>query len=186
MFNHIENESIFGKNNHFYFWFDMKKIIFILTLATVMSGTIHSQVNGSAIGLRAGYDAQEISYQQPFGQTIRLELTLGANTFGRNLRGKLCRGICLNGLFQWVNDLSSLSTGLNWYLGLGTTVLNHGSLSRSLYGTGAMGQIGVEYNFISRWQLSLDYRPGWYWLPGAGNIYRFSWNAPCVGVRYHL
>jgi len=186
LFNHVEYASIFGKNNNFYFWFDMKKIIFFLALSTVLSGTIRSQVSGSAIGLRAGYDAQEISYQQPLGQTIRLELTGGANTLGRNKTGKLCTGICLNGIIQWVNDLSSLSTGLNWYLGLGTVVLDHGSFSHGLYGTGAMGQVGVEYNFNFRWQLSLDYRPGWYWLPGAGNIYRLSWNAPCVGVRYRL
>ena len=164
----------------------MKKIILLLTLATVMSGTIHPQVNGNTIGLRVGYDAQEISYQQPLGHATRLEFTLGANTFGRNQLGKLCRGIGLNGLFQWVNNLSSLPTGFNWYLGIGAAVLDHGSVSRGLYGTGVMGQIGVEYNFNSRWQLSLDYRPGWYWLPGAENIYRYSWNAPCVGVRHRF
>ena len=100
--------------------------------------------------------------------------------------GKLCRDIGINGLFQWVNDLSSLSTGLNWYLELGAAVLDYGSLSRGLYGDSALVQIGVEYNFNPLRQLSLDYRPGWYRLPGAGNIYRYSWNAPCVGVRYRL
>jgi len=100
--------------------------------------------------------------------------------------GKLCRGVGLNGLFQWVNDLSFLSTGFKWYIGVGANVLDHGSVSKGMYGTGAMGQIGVEYNFNSPWQLSLDYRPGWYWLPGAGNIYRTSWNAPCVSLRHKL
>ena len=61
--------------------------------------------------------------------------------------GKLCMGIGINGLFQWVNDLSSLSTGLNWYLELGAAVLDYGSLSRGLYSIGTMVQIRVEYNF---------------------------------------
>jgi len=54
------------------------------------------------------------------------------------------------------------------------------------YGAGVTGQVGVELNFDSPWQLSLDYRPGFYWLPGTGNIYRMSWNAPCLAVRYRL
>jgi hypothetical protein len=162
----------------------MKLKIFIIFLLTFLSGQIYPQDHGRAIGLRVGYDAQEISYQPGISHDFRIEFTLGANTFGRNRLGKLCRGIGLNGLFQWVNDLPSLSTGLHWYLGLGTTVLDHGSLSHGLYGTGVLGQIGVEYNLNSSWQISVDYRPGWYWLPGAGNIYRFSGNAPCIGVRH--
>ena len=164
----------------------MKKIILILSFAMGFAVSLNSQENKSLIGLRLGYDAQEISYQLPLVRTIRLELTLGANTYGHNQAGKLCRGVGLNGLFQWVNDLPFLSTGLKWYLGVGANVLDHGSVSRGLYGTGIMGQLGVEYIFNSPWQLSLDYRPGWYWLPGAGNIYRMSWNAPCVSLRHQL
>ena len=164
----------------------MKKIILLFIFATGLTVSLNSQEISNTLGLRLGYDAQEISYQLPLSAAFRLELTAGANTYGRNPAGKICRGVGLNGLFQWVNDLSSLSTGLNWYLGIGANVLDHGSISRGLYGTGAMGQIGVEYNFNSPWQLSLDYRPGWYWLPGAGNIYRFSWNAPCVSLRHQL
>jgi len=164
----------------------MKKILLLLVLSTLHAASINSQENRSTLGLRLGYDAQEISYQLPLGHVTRLELTLGANTYGRNEAGKICRGVGLNGLYQWVNDLSSISTGLKWYLGVGANVLDHGTVSRGKYGAGAMGQIGVEYNFNSPWQLSLDYRPGWYWLPGSGNIYRTSWNAPCVSLRYHL
>jgi len=164
----------------------MKKLILLLAFESLICGSICSQNIRNTLGLRMGYDAQEISYQLPLVRTIRLELTLGANTYGHNQAGKLCRGVGLNGLFQWVNDLPSLSTGLKWYLGVGANVLDHGSVSRGLYGTGIMGQLGVEYIFNSPWQLSLDYRPGWYWLPGAGNIYRMSWNAPCVSLRHQL
>ena len=164
----------------------MKKIILVVALLSLMNSLLYSQDIRNTLGLRLGYDVQEISYQLPLGQAFRLELTLGANTYGRNEAGKICRGVGFNGLFQWVNGLSSLSTGLNWYLGVGANVLDHGSVSRGLYGTGVMGQIGVEYNFNSPWQLSLDYRPGWYWLPGSGNVYRMSWNAPCVSLRHQL
>ena len=164
----------------------MNKIIILLILALLSILSLCSQENKNTLGLRFGYDAQEISYQLPLSHATRLELTLGANTYGHNQAGKLCRGVGLNGLLQWVNDLSSLSTGFKWYLGVGANVLDHGSVSKGMYGTGVMGQIGVEYNFKSPWQLSLDYRPGWYWLPGAGNIYRTSWNAPCVSLRHQL
>ena len=164
----------------------MKKIILLFIFVTGLTVSLNSQEIRNTLGLRLGYDAQEISYQLPFCHTFRLEMTAGANTYGRNPAGKICRGVGLNGLFQWVNDLSVLSTGFKIYLGVGANVLDHGSVSKGMYGTGVMGQIGVEYNFNSPWQLSLDYRPGWYWLPGSGNIYRTSWNAPCVSLRYKI
>jgi len=164
----------------------MKKIILILVLVTGMSSALNAQTNGNAIGLRLGYDAQEVSVQFSLAMTHRLELTLGANTLGHNQAGLLCRGIVFNGIYQWVKDLSAMSAGLKWYLGLGAAVLDHGSLARGKYGAGVTGQIGVEYNFISPWQLSLDYRPGFYWMPGSGNIYRFSRNVPCLALRYYL
>ena len=151
-----------------------------------MVGTLNAQPVRNALGLRLGYDAQDISYQQHLGVSNRLELTFGLNTLGHNEAGVLCRGFALSGMYQWVNDLSSLSTGLKWYLGVGAAVLDHGSLTVGKYGAGVLGQVGVEYNFDSPWQLSLDYRPGFYWLPGSGNIYRMSWNVPCVALRYHL
>jgi len=164
----------------------MKKIILILLFTTSFAVSLPSQESRNTLGLRLGYDAQEISYQLPLSAAFRLELTAGANTYGRNPAGKICRGVGLNGLFQWVNDLSEFSSGFKWYLGVGANILDHGSVSRGLYGTGVMGQIGVEYNFKSPWQLSLDYRPGWYWLPGSGNIYRMSWNVPCVSIRHKI
>jgi len=164
----------------------MKKRFLMLAVITLLAGAMHSQPVRPALGLRAGYDAQEISYQQPLGHVTRLEMTFGVNTLGRTELGVLCRGFVLNGLYQWVNDLSYLSKGLRWYMGLGAAVLDHGSLKVGKYGAGVTGQVGVELNFDSPWQLSLDYRPGFYWLPGTGNIYRMSWNAPCLAVRYRL
>lgn len=164
----------------------MKRIISILALAVFSSGILYAQDMGKTIGLRVGYDAQEISFQLPLTNSHRLELTGGANTLGFNQANLLCRGIVMNGIYQWVKDLSGMSAGLKWYLGLGVAVLDHGSPTHGLYGAGVTGQIGVEYHFVSPWLLSLDYRPGYYWMPGSGNIYRFSLNAPCLALRYSL
>ena len=164
----------------------MNKRFLLLAVITLLACTLHSQPVRPVLGLRAGYDAQEISYQQPLSNTSRLEMTFGVNTLGRTELGVLCRGFVLNGLYQWVYDLTSLSNGLKWYMGLGAAVLDHGSLKVGKYGAGVTGQVGVEMNFDSPWQLSLDYRPGFYWLPGTGNIYRMSWNAPCLALRYRL
>ena len=164
----------------------MKKFTPLLVWACFMVGGLSAQVSEKTIGLRLGYDAQEIAFQQPIGNADRLELSLGVNTFAHNQAGKLCRGVGLNCVYQWVNDLTFVTKGLKWYLGLGAAVLDHGSLTVGMYGAGVLGQIGVEYSFHSPWQVSVDYRPGFYWLPGAGNIYRLSWNVPCLAVRYRL
>jgi len=157
-----------------------------MAVIALLTGTSYGQSIRPFLGLRVGYDAQEISYQQPLCHTTRLEMTFGVNTLGHTELGVLCRGFVLNGLYQWVNDLSSLTSGFKWYVGLGAAVLDHGSLKVGKYGAGVTGQVGVEMNFASPWQLSLDYRPGFYWLPGTGNIYRMSWNTPCLALRYHL
>jgi len=159
-------------------------MILILVLATTMAGILNAQVYRNALGLRLGYDALEITYQNTPGISDRLELTFGVNTLGHAQTGILCRGFVLNGIYLWVNDLSSVSARLKWVLGLGAAVLDHGSLTHGMYGAGVTGQIGVEYAFHSPWLLSLDYRPGFYWLPGSGNIYRMSWNSPSVDLRY--
>lgn len=157
----------------------MKKIILLLVFAALTADVLNAQ---KAIGLRLGYDAQEFSYQNSIGSDNRFELTLGVNTFDHNSSGNLCRGVGLNGVYQWVHNLSSVADGLNWYYGFGVAGVLHGGL----FGAGIDGQIGVEYNFNSPFQLSLDYRPGFYWLPDSGKVYRFSWNVPCAAIRYRF
>jgi len=166
----------------------MRKIVFLFAFVSVLAGALYARDDGKALGLRLGYDAQEISYQQSLGMTNRLEVTLGVNTFDHNQAGKLCRGAGLNGIYQRVYDLSSVMSGLNVYGGVGVAAVLHGEIPviGGQPGIGILGQIGIGYNFNYPLQLSLDYRPGAYWLPGAGNIYRFSWNAPCLAIRYRF
>ncbi|MFA7493874.1 MAG: hypothetical protein WCZ43_10215 [Proteiniphilum sp.] len=50
----------------------------------------------------------------------------------------------------------------------------------SSFAVGAVGQIGIEYKFKIPLQVSLDYRPGYIFVPDAWPIY----DAVCAGVRY--
>ncbi|MDO9154600.1 MAG: hypothetical protein Q7U47_13010 [Paludibacter sp.] len=145
----------------------MKKIIVTLALLVSIACAMNAQVDGKAIGLRFGYGA-ELSYQHPLGNANRLELDLGLSNWG----------IALNGIYQWVWDLSALSDGFNWYAGAGAAVGFH----QNFFGVGILGQVGIEYNFNIPLQLSLDYRPGIYVLPG----FHSSYDGICLGVRYRF
>ena len=151
----------------------MKKIIFTIALLASVICTTNAQVDGNAIGVRFGYGG-EISYQHAMGDANRLEFDLGLNSWNFGL----------SGIYHWVFDLSSVTDGLNWYLGPGVQL-------GSTYGTGIsnglllgiMGQIGAEYNFDFPLQLSLDYRPAIYVVrPSWRNI--GNYDGVCLSVRY--
>ena len=159
----------------------MKKIIMILTLLVGLSSAISAQGDGKAIGLRLGsgfgYGA-EISYQQPLSKANRLELDLGLNTWGFGL----------NGIYQWVWNLSELAEGFNWYAGIGAGIgtYNFGYVGNpngpSNFSIGALGQIGIEYKFEIPLTISLDYRPGIYFVPGIYSTY----DGISLGARYRF
>jgi len=150
----------------------MKKFILSLALAVSLVGALNAQSIGKAIGVRFGYGG-EISYQQPLGNTNRLELDLGFNG----------NGFGLNGVYQWVWNLSSVSDGLNWYAGLGAGVGSYNYyLATSHLNVGILGQVGLEYNFNIPLQLSLDYRPGFYFL----NSFYGSYDGICLAARYRF
>lgn len=155
----------------------MRKIILALTLAVSMFGIVNAQVEGKAIGLRfGGADANgaEISYQHPLGDANRLELDLGVNGWGFGL----------NGVYQWVWDLSDLADGFNWYAGVGAGLGNYKFKTNgdNELGVGILGQIGIEYNFDIPLQLSFDYRPGIYVVPH----YNGSYDGICLSARYRF
>jgi hypothetical protein len=160
---------------------NMKKFIFAMSLVISMIGTLSAQNNEKAIGIRFGFGG-EISYQQPLGKDSRLELDLGYNQFGFNAASSPSWGFGINGIYQWVKDLSALSTGFNWYYGFGGTLLTHSSF----FGVGVLGQIGIEYNFNIPFQLSLDYRPGIFLIPGTDNLLRPYAEGFCLAARYRF
>jgi hypothetical protein len=145
----------------------MKKVLLTLVLVVITSLVMNAQDLSKSIGIRFGYGA-EVSYQHPLGNANRLEADLGFNGWG----------LALNGVYQWVKDLSSLADGVNWYYGVGAAVGIH----NTYFGAGILGQIGIEYNFNIPLQLSLDYRPGIYVLPA----FHGSYDGICLSVRYRL
>ena len=148
----------------------MKKIILSLALVASLCFSMNAQDISKAIGIRGGNYNWELSYQNPLGNSNRLELDLGLYSgYGLNIAG----------VYQWTKSLSFVADGLHWYYGFGPEV---GLWSKSL-ALGICGQIGLEYNFNNiPLQLSLDYRPGWYFIPSS-----YHWNTgdgAAFSVRY--
>jgi hypothetical protein len=159
----------------------MKKVILMLSILLSLTNVLNAQVENKAIGLRLGsgfgYGA-EISYQQPLSKINRLELDLGLNSWGFGL----------NGIYHWVWDLSALADGFNWYAGFGAGIgsYNFGYVGNpngsSNFSIGAVGQVGIEYKFEVPLTLSLDYRPGMYFLNG----FNSSIDGICIAGRYRF
>ena len=159
----------------------MKKIILTLALAMSMVGAMNAQVVAAqvmdrAIGLRFGYGG-EITFQQPLGDAHRLEVDLGLTGYGFGLHG----------VYQWVWDLSTIADGVNWYAGVGGSIGsfyfgNDNFFNDKVFDVGILGQVGIEYNFTIPLQVSLDYRPGIYFLDGVSP----SYTGICLSGRYRF
>ena len=149
----------------------MKKIILTLALFAGMISAANAQVDGKAIGLRFGAGT-EISYQHPMGDANRLELDLGYGSWSV---------LGVTGVYHWVKDLSSITDGLNWYIGPGVS-LGYNSVWSGL-NVGIAGQIGAEYTFNFPLQLSLDYRPTIYVFKPSGSPFG-AYDGVCLSARY--
>jgi len=159
----------------------MRRLFFFIALGFSLLSITSAQNIDKAIGLRLGtgfgYGA-EISYQQPLGHINRLELDLGLNSWGFGL----------NGVYQWVWDLSALGDGFNWYAGVGAGIgsYNFKYLTNptgvSNFNIGILGQVGLEYRFEIPLTLSLDYRPGLFW----GSSLNSSYDGISLGARYRF
>jgi len=163
----------------------MKKIILTLALAFSLSGVLMAQSEGKSIGLRLGYPA-EISFQSALSNSTRIELGLGFRTYGYGANSNYSL-FSLSGVYQWVWDLSALSTGFNWYAGLGASLgyysYSYVNSDYSGYPVSLLGQIGIEYNFDIPLRLSLDYRPA---VQLNANRSGFIADGIALGVRYRF
>lgn len=152
----------------------MKRSLFVILFAA--SAVLMFAQTEKAIGVRFGAGG-EISYQQPVGASNRIEFDLGLSpqSFG------------INGIYHWVNDLSSWTEGMYWYYGPG--IAAGFSNTSALYpvsklAVGVVGQIGLEYRFEFPLQLSVDYRPAFYLMGPAGSI--GSYGDICLSARYRF
>jgi hypothetical protein len=141
----------------------MKKTFLLLVLLVGLSLTMKAQE--SALGIRCGYGG-EISYLHPMGGDNRLEADLGLWS----------HGVDATAIYDWVFKDWPLNFDGNfhWFTGVGGTLGLHNNAS-----LGLAGNIGVEYNFNIPLQLSLDYRPVFYF--GSDG---FWGDGVALGVRY--
>ncbi len=118
----------------------------------------------NALGLRLGDNdgfGGELSYQRLLGSSNRLELDLGWRNSHDYDAFKLAA------LYQWVWNIEG---GFNWYAGVGGGLGSwsydgpHGAPGFDDDGTFVFvaGDLGIEYNFDIPLQLSLDFRPEFY------------------------
>lgn len=151
----------------------MKRIILSLILVVGIITATSAQTSGKAIGARLTYGA-ELSYQQALSDINRIELDLGwaAHSLG------------VTGIYQWVMGFPG-ADGLNWYAGPGVGVGFYSGEGTNAINAGIVGQIGMEYNFDFPLQLSLDYRPGFYFVTGS-NSFTPSYVGVALGVRYRF
>jgi opacity protein-like surface antigen len=159
----------------------MKKIILF---AFLLLGTVFAQaqdISKNALGLRLGDNdgfGGEISYQRGLSSSTRLEFDLGWRNSNHVDAFKLAA------LHQWVWNIDG---GFNWYAGVGgglaswSVEKNYGDADgTAIFGA---GDIGIEYNFDVPIQLSLDFRPEFYF----DDEFRDDLGADiALGIRYRF
>ncbi|GAB1415774.1 hypothetical protein MASR2M117_11800 [Paludibacter sp.] len=164
----------------------MRKFVLALVVMTGMFCVANAQVDKKAIGVRGGGGSYELSYQHPLSDATRLELDLGyswftgVTTYSYGTYPYTTSITGITGVYQWVKDWSSITSGLNWYYGVGAG-LGFGAG----FGVGVVGQLGAEYTFAQfPIQVSLDYRPGVYLITGAPSKINLGLAGYAFGVRY--
>lgn len=162
----------------------MRKTIFTVFMLIGLIFSSHAQdISKNALGLRLGDNdgfGGEISYQRGLSKNNRLEFDLG----WRNSNN--VDAIKLVGLYQWVWNIDG---GFNWYAGLGGG-LGSWNYDKNGYeddGTFilAAGDLGIEYNFDVPIQLSLDFRPEFYFNSDDFREDNFGPDI-ALGIRYRF
>jgi hypothetical protein len=146
----------------------MKKLLLIAIMA--VAGVAAAVAQPRAIGINLGYGA-DVSYQHSIGASNMVDLSVNIPAFS---------GIGATATYDWVNPFGTAipwnnKGEWNWNLGVGAGVgvynpfrtvavgvNEQGELVKEWAGkiyVGAVGHVGVEYNFWFPLQLSVDYRP---------------------------
>lgn len=162
----------------------MRKTLFSAIMLIGLAFSANAQdISKNALGLRLGDNdgfGGEISYQRGLSSKTRLEFDLG----WRNSND--VDAIKIVGLHQWVWNIDG---GFNWYAGLGGG-LGSWSYDRNGYDDNgsfvlAAGDIGIEYNFDVPIQLSLDFRPEFYFNSDDFREDNFGPDI-ALGIRYRF
>ena len=156
----------------------MKKLLLVAIMA--VAGLAAAVAQPRAIGLNIGYGL-DVSYQHTLSKTNMIDLSVNIPAF---------HGIGATATYDWVNPFSTQipwnnKGEWNWNLGVGAGLGIYGFKAPSFF-VGAVGHVGVEYNFWFPLQLSLDYRPNFGVVLGNGAYFNTSglYTGITVGARY--
>jgi opacity protein-like surface antigen len=163
----------------------MKKVLLSTMLLLGLAFSAQAQdISKNALGLRLGDNdgfGGEISYQRGLSSDNRLEVDLG----WRN--SKNVDALKIAALYQWVWNIEG---GFNWYAGvgggIGTWDYNHNGAKADGSFLFAAGDIGIEYNFDVPLQLSLDFRPEFYFGGDYGDYHDNFGPDIALGIRYRF
>ena len=129
----------------------MKKLLLVAIMA--VAGIAAAVAQPRAIGVNLGYGL-DVSYQHTLSADNMIDLSINIPGFG---------GIGATATYDWVNPFGTSipwnnKGEWNWNLGVGAGLGIYGFQAPTFF-VGAVGHVGVGYNFWFPLQLSLDYRP---------------------------
>ena len=134
----------------------MKKLLLVAILA--VAGIAAAVAQPRAIGLNLGYGL-DVSYQHSLGEANMIDLSVNLPFFD---------GIGAQATYDWVNPFNTAipwnnKGEWNWSLGVGAGAGLYGfdamAAGLCVWYVGAVGHVGVSYDFWFPLQLSVDWRP---------------------------
>ena len=160
----------------------MKKSLLLIAILAFV-GTAVAVAQPRAIGVNLG-GTIDVSYQHSLGEANMIDLSVNLPVTVPGF------GIGASATYDWINPFGTAipwneKGEWNWSLGVGAGVGIYGFNAPAFY-VGAVGHVGVEYNFWFPLQLSVDYRPNIGVRCGKGWADFNDWGfyGVTLGVRY--
>lgn len=148
----------------------MKKTLIIVIAALALCATAAAQPK--ALGIRFGWGGM-VSYEHYLGGANFLELDAG-------LYGWNGVNIDVDASYNFMIAQPNWTPRGEWgfYIGPGVAVGTYAGPNGAAFNIGAFAQIGLEYTFWFPLNISLDIRPGYYFMNKAWGYY------PALSLRY--
>jgi hypothetical protein len=157
----------------------MRKSLFIIA---ILFPFIAAVAQPRAIGARFGYN-NEASYQHSMDKQSYLQFDAGMLGFGDGVQAVAT----YNFIFA-TPDWTDYGTW-EWFVGAGAGLgVNWENNNNSYFFLGAVGNIGLAYNFEFPLQIAVDFRPiiGPRFYEDKISLYDRGFLAPAISVRFRL
>ncbi|MBR4524693.1 MAG: hypothetical protein IKP15_03995 [Bacteroidales bacterium] len=152
----------------------MKKAIAILV--ALLAFAVASSAQTRAVGIRGGW-ANAVNVEASYQHTV------GRNFIEADL-GVMGRAFSITGVYDFI--LAS-NGELNFYAGPGLNFIMAGGGGTVTFVGGIVGQAGMEIAFSGApLNLSIDWRPGFYFIGATGGGTTFNWAGFALGLRYRF